>query len=109
MESNSIFSVHDVCGVKPLFRLILNFIYLNDRKVQHSFKDVTNCMCNCGSATETTLHFLLQCQQYQKIRLELLNSIYNLDPKIRKLSNDKFLHLFFIRIKVIYFRNKSSN
>ena len=46
MESNSIFSVHDVYGVKLLFRLILNFIYLNDRKVRHSFKDVTNCMCD---------------------------------------------------------------
>ena len=103
MESNSIFSVHDVYGVKPLFRLIINFIYLNDRKVRHSFKDVTNCMCNCGSATETTLHFLLQCQQYQKIRLELLNSIYNLDPKIRKLSNDKLLHLFLYGSKLYIF------
>ena len=49
--------------------------------------------CDCGSATETTLHFNLQCQQYQKIRLELRISIYNLDPKINKFSNDKFLHL----------------
>ena len=50
-------------------------------------------MYNCGSATETKLHFLLQCQQYQTIRLELINSIYYLDPKIRNLSNDKLLNL----------------
>ena len=50
-------------------------------------------MCDCGSATETILHFLLQCQQYQTIRLELPNSIYNLDPKIKNLSNKKLLHL----------------
>ena len=94
IKSSSIFSVHDVYGVKLLSRLRLDFSHLNEHKVRHGFKDGTNCMCDCGSATETTLHFLLQCQQYQTIRLELLNSIYNLDPKIRKLSNDKLLHLF---------------
>ena len=50
-------------------------------------------MCDCGSATETTWHFLLQYQQRQIIRLELLKSINNLDPKIRNLSNDKLMYL----------------
>ena len=59
-------------------------------------------MCDCGSATET-LHFLLQCQQYQTIRLVLLNSIYNLDPKIRKLSNDNLLHLLLYGSKLYSF------
>ena len=80
IKSNSIFSVHDVYGVKLLSRLKLNFSHLNEQKVRHGFKDGTNCMCDYGSATEITLHFLLQCQQYQTIRLELLNSIYNLNP-----------------------------
>ena len=101
IKSNSIFSVHDVYGVKLLSRLRLNFSHLNEHKVRHSFKDGTNCMCDCGSATETTLHFLLQCQGYQTIRLESLNSIYKLDPKIKKLSNDKRLAFIIIRIKVI--------
>ena len=74
----------NVYGVKLPSRLRLNFSHLNKRKVRHGFKDGTNCMCDCGSATETTLHFLLQCQQYQRIT-ELLNSIYNLDSKIRNL------------------------
>ena len=52
-------------------------------------------MCDCDLATEIALQFLWQCQQYQTIKLELLNSIYNLDPKIRKLSNDKLLHLWY--------------
>ena len=60
-------------------------------------------MCDCGSATETTLHFLLQCQQYQTIRLELLNSIYNLDPKVMDLSNDKLLHLLLYGSKLYVF------
>ena len=90
---NPIFPVLNMYGVKLLSRLRLNFSHLNKRKVQHGFKDETNCMCDCGLATKTTLHFLLQCQQYQKIRLQLLNSIYDLVPKIKNLSNDKLLHL----------------
>ena len=68
MKSNStIFSVHDVFGEKPISRLS-EISHLNKHKVQHNFKNGTDCMCDCGSATDTTLHFLLQCQQYQTIR-----------------------------------------
>ena len=90
-------------GVKLLSRLKLNFSHLNEHKVRHGFKDGTKCMRNCGLATETTLHFLLQLQQYQTIRLEIFNSIYNLDHKIRNLSNDKLLHLLSYRSKVYGF------
>ena len=60
-------------------------------------------MCDCGLATETTLQFLWQCQHYQTIKLELLNSIYNLDPKIKKWSNDKLLHLLWYGSKLYSF------
>ena len=93
--------MHDVYDVKLLFRLRLNFCHLNVHKVRHRFKNLTNSNCDCGAATETTLHILLQCKQYQTIRLELLNSNYNLDPMTRILSNDKLLHLFIIQIKII--------
>ena len=103
INSNSIFSVHDVYGVKLLSRLRLNFSHINEHKVRHGFKDGTNCTCDCGSATEKILHFLMQCQQYQAIILELLNSIYKLDAKIRKLSNGKLLHLLFYGSKLYSF------
>ena len=93
IKLKSIFSVHHVQGVKFCSRLRLNFSHLNKHKFRHVFKDGTNCMCNCVSVTETTLHFLLQFQHYQTLRSELFNSIYNLEPNIRKLSNDKLLHL----------------
>ena len=80
---NSFHSVPSVSGVKLLSKLRLNFINPNQHKFRHVFKDITNCTCDSDSTTGTTLHLLLQCQQYQKIRLELLNSIYNLNPKIR--------------------------
>ena len=83
IKPNSVFSVHDVYGVKPLSRLRLNFSHLSEHKARHGFKDGTTSICNCGLATEITLQFLLQCQQYQTIRSELRNSIHNLDLKIR--------------------------
>ena len=93
MKSNSIFLVHDGYGVKLLFRLRLNFSHLNEHKFWHGVDDRTNCMCDCGKTTKTLLHFLLPYQQYQTLRLELLNSIYNLDHKISNFSNDKLLQL----------------
>ena len=94
IKSNSIFSVHKVYGVKLLSRLRLKFSHLNEYKVRDGFKDGTNCMCNCG------------IQQYRTIRLELLHSIYNLDPKIRNLSNEKLLHLKFYGSKLYSFETK---
>ena len=98
IKSNCIFSVHEVYGVKLLPGLRLNFNHLNEPKFRYGFKDGTNSICDFGSATQTTLHFLLQCQQYETITLEILNSIYSFDLKVRNLSNDKFLcknHIIF--------------
>ena len=92
IKSNSIFSVHNVYDIKFISRLRLNFS-VNEHRVCHDFADGTYCMCDSGSATETTLRFLLQCKYYQTIRLELLSSIYNLDSKIKTSSSDKLLHL----------------
>ena len=92
IKSNSIFSVHNEYDIKFLSRLRLNFS-INEHIVCHDFEDGTYCMCDCGSATETTLRFLLQSKYYQTVRLELLSSIYNLDSKIRISSSDKLLHL----------------
>ena len=99
-KSNSIFSVHNVYEVKLLSRLRPNFSHLNKRKVIHSFKDGTNFMCDCGWALETTLQFFLQCQLFQTITLELLTSIYNLDPKTYNLYNYKLLHLLLFGSKL---------
>ena len=91
IKLNSVFAVHDVYGVKLLSRLRLNFSHRNEHKVQHSFKDGTNCMFGCGSCNASSI---------KKIRLALLKSIYNLESKIRNLSTDKLL-LIIIRIKGI--------
>ena len=54
IKSSFVFSVHDVYGVKILSRLRFN----TKHEVRHGFKDGTSSLCDCGSTTETTLHFL---------------------------------------------------
>ena len=96
IKSKCIFSVHDVYGVKLLSRLRLDFSHLNEHKVRHGFKDGTICMCDCDSATETTLHFLVQCQQYQTIRLELLTVFITLIPRLGNCPMTNFCTSYYI-------------
>ena len=81
IKANSALSMHDMYGVKLPSRFRLNFSHLKEHKIFHGFKDGTNCMRDCGSATNATLHFLLQCQQYQTSRLELLTVFIILIPR----------------------------
>ena len=76
-------TVHNVHGANLLCRLRLDFSHLNEHKIR---RKIELTVCKCGSATsEAPLHFLFQCQQYQTIRLKLLNNIHNPDPAIRNL------------------------
>ena len=48
--------------------LRLDFSHLSELKICHTFKDGPNSTPDCSSATETTVQFLLQFQQYQSVR-----------------------------------------
>ena len=54
-KENSVFGAYDIYGIKLLTRLGLRFSHLNE----HKFNDTINPMCNCGAATEATIHLLL--------------------------------------------------
>ena len=43
--------MHHVYGVKRLSGLRVKFSHLNEHKVRHNFKDGTNLMYDCDSAT----------------------------------------------------------
>ena len=58
-KENSVFGAYDIYGVKLLTRLGLRFSHLNEHKFRHNFNDTINPMCNCGAATEATIHLLL--------------------------------------------------
>ena len=92
-KENSLSGIHDILGVKLLTCLRLNFSHLNEHKFRHNFKDTINPMCSCGSDIESTMHFLLRCQNYSSSRLELLNSIYALRAVLKQYSDEKLLEV----------------
>ena len=50
-------------------------------------------MCNCGAATETTIHCLLRCRLYSVQRVELLDGVYKLDSTLQNSSEDQWLRV----------------
>ena len=50
-------------------------------------------MCSCGAEIETTPHFFLRCQFYNTLRTKLLNSIYDLNPSFRNLTDQHLVEL----------------
>ena len=48
-------------------------------------------MCNCGAATETTIHYLLRYRLYPVPRVELLDSVHKFDSTLQNSSEDQLL------------------
>ena len=60
-------------------RLRLKFSHLNERKFRHGFNDTINPMCACGTEVENIEYFLLLCQFYSTLRLELFENLEKID------------------------------
>ena len=58
---NSVFSCHNLRGVKLLTRLRLGLSHLREHKFKHDFQYTLNPVCSCGNNIETLAHFLLHC------------------------------------------------
>ena len=50
-------------------------------------------MYACGLEPETAPHYLLRCNLYSTQKLEVLNSVYILDPSLKNYSNEKLLNI----------------
>ena len=50
-----------------------------------------NPMCNCSTATETAIHYLLLCRFYLVQRVKLLDGVYKLDSTLQNSSKDQLL------------------
>ena len=85
-----VFLVYEVDDVKFPSRLRHSIYRLSKLKVLRCSKHGINCMCSCGSVTETAS---LALPPVSTIRLELLKIIYNPDPKMKNISNDRLLHV----------------
>ena len=93
LKQKSLFSIHDLEGVKLLTRLRLRFSHLNEHKFRHNFKDTPSPMCDCGSKTETTRHFFLRCPFFTKERQKLLNSLFEIDLSLSNLNEQSLLDI----------------
>ena len=71
---NSLFGVVDICGVKKLTMLRLEFSALNE----HRFRPNCQCispMCVCNTRIEDNTHFLLHCPLFDVFRNDLLGQL----------------------------------
>ena len=66
---NSIFNCHNPKGIKLLRKLRLGVSYLCDQKFNHSFQDLLNLICNCGTEIEATPDYLFHCPTLSDKRL----------------------------------------
>ena len=71
---NSLFGVVDICGVKKLTMLRLEFSALNEHRFRHNFQCISP-MCVCNTGIEDNTHFLLRCPLFDVFRNDLLGQL----------------------------------
>ena len=77
---NSLFGVFDICGVKKLTMLRLDFSALNEHRFRHNFQCISP-MCVCNTGIEDNAHFFLHCPLFDPMRYDLLGQLSYL-PKL---------------------------
>ena len=82
---NSTFQYHKPKGLKLTTRLRLGLNHLWFHKFKHSFQDILNPICNCGTV-ETTVHYLLHCPNFSNEKLIFFSKLRSIDANI--LSKD---------------------
>ena len=60
-------------------------------------------MCSCGLEPEITLHYLLCCNLYCHLRIELPNHICALNPTLKNLFHEKLLKILLCRSEDVNF------
>ena len=70
-----LYGIHDQAGVCRLTQLRLGLSPLREHKFRHNFLDTTDQMCLSNDGIETTIHFMLLCQEYTVHRTVLLGKV----------------------------------
>ena len=83
--ANITFQYHNPKSLKLITSLRLGLSHLRFHKFKHSFQELLNPICNCGTV-ETTLHYLLHCPNFCNERLIFFNKLQSIDTNI--LSKD---------------------
>ena len=75
--------IHNITGIKHIFRLRLGLSHLKSHKNRHNFLDTPD-LCDCRAAPEDSFHFVFKCKllndvQIKLRRYDLINLLDNLD------------------------------
>ena len=85
-KKNSLFSIHNLVGVKLLTRLRLQLSHLNEYKFSYGFEDTISPMCSCNTEIESNEHFLLRCHFYSSQGLEHFVNLNKINSSFFKLN-----------------------
>ena len=90
---NSVFDACDPVGLKLLTRLRLGLSHLKEHKFKHGFDDTIDPFCLCNLEVESTSHFFLRCINFNILRLDLMNKLFSIDPKILDFDENSLTQL----------------
>ena len=88
-------------SLKYLYQLRVGLSSLKAHKFRHKFGDTPNPTCSCGTAAESTQHFLLHCPIFATHREKLFQDINPLIRQTRIIPADQDFY------KVLLYGNNS--
>ena len=74
-QKKNVFNIRDPEGMKRLFQSRVGLSPLRYHKKRHNVKDIPSDTCICGMSVETTEHFLIYCNLYNEVRVNLFQVI----------------------------------
>ena len=61
-------------NLKRIFQIRVGLSHLKSHNLKHSFNDTPDT-CPCGTSSETTYHFFLECPNFNLLRTDLFSGI----------------------------------
>ena len=89
---NSISNIHNPLGVTYLTRLRIRFSHLKEHQFKHNFQDSIDPTCSCSSVIETTIHFFLDCTNFNTQRQTLFVKLATIDANILIENEDSIVN-----------------
>jgi hypothetical protein len=86
------FGIIDSDGQKWLTQLRVRLSPLKAHKFHHNFDDTSTPMCNSHDGVEDSEHFLLHCQQFNTLRVDLFQKLTQLLNRNANTLNNTVLH-----------------
>ena len=81
-HARSYFNATDKAGIRRLAQLRVGLSDLRDHRHNHHFVNCPTAVCACSQGSETTKHFLLECNRFVTQRNVLMASLSRISPNI---------------------------